>query len=149
MNIRYLVVCEHSESSGTKHFISGGGMMVFPVGVQPGQAGPLMIPRFGIALAVDVPYSATSEPHSIGVSIENPDGVPLLPQPMVAKFETGRPPGMRQKDTAGALLSFNIQNLQVPSEDDYSVVVEVDGSEEARQTFRVAAIQVPGMPAVA
>lgn len=114
MNVRYLVVCEHSESVGNKHFISGGGIMLFPIVVQPGQAGPLVIPRFGIALAVDVPYSATSEPHTIGVLIENPDGVPVLPQPMVTKFETGRPPGMRQNDSSGALVSFNVQNLQIP-----------------------------------
>ncbi len=147
--MRYLVICEHSEAAGSKHFISGGGLAAFPVMGPPGLEAPLIIPRFSVALAVEVPYSATSEPHTVSVSIEDEDGVPLLPQPLAAKFETGRPPGMRQNDETITLMSFNIQGLQVPKEGKFLVVAEVDGFEESRQAFWARKPTAFGMPQAA
>ena len=137
MKVRYLVHADHVDACEGKHYISGGGgsnMQVAPQG--PGSS-VLVVPRFGIALAIDVPYGATSEKHTIRVQIEDDDRQPVLPQPIEAPFESGRPPGMRHNDWLTAKMAFNIQPLPFPKEGIYSIVVDIDGTESERQYISV------------
>jgi hypothetical protein len=142
MEVRYLVLCEHAASEGGKQYMSGAGVSNILVPAIGPQTGPLVVPRFSIALAVDVPYGATSETHTVRVAIEDSDGQPLLPQPMETEFEVGRPPGLRHDDWMTPKFAFNIQSLPFPKEGIYNVVVELDGTESARQRLRVRKVEV-------
>lgn len=141
MEVRYVVLCEHAEATDGKHFIAGGGVSNISVPAVGAQPGPLVLPRFAIALAVDIPYGATGETHTVRVAIEDADGHPLLPQPMESQLEVGRPPGFRQDDWVTPKMAYNIQSLAFPKEGIYSVVVDLDGTESARQSFRIVKVQ--------
>lgn len=132
IDVKYLVLAEHVEAVNGKHYIMGGGLHRVAVGQLPGS-----IPRFAVALAITVPYAASSSPHTLGIDVVDVDENSLLGTAFATKFETGRPPGMRAGHCHNVLLAFNIQNLQFHGTGTYFVKVEVDGTELRREELTV------------
>lgn len=145
IGIRYLVLCDHAEVAEGKHFMMGAGVSNLVALAGP-QSTVLVIPRFAVAIAIDVPFAATSQKHTVRMAVEDSDGQPVLQQPAESQFEVGRPPGMRQDHWMTPKFSFLIQTLQFPKEGIYSVVVDIDGTESARQRVHVQKLQA--MPVV-
>jgi hypothetical protein len=135
--VRYLVLCDYADNAKAKHFISGAGLSNIPVPAQGPESTVLILPTFAIALAIDVPYLVASGKHSARVRIEDSDGQPILPQPIEAQFEPSRPLGMGPDNWQTHKMSFNILGLRFPREGIYSVVVDIDGAESARQSVHI------------
>lgn len=146
-------LCDSAVSVEGKLFIQGGGWnMISPT------AFPAVLPRIGIALTVDVPYTATNQNHTLQISLEGEDGQTLslgpeggdptdpatVPAPgkIQAQFNVGRPPGLMPGDAQPIPFALNIDGFTLAGPGAYAFVIEIDGTEMDRLIFRAA--QVPG-----
>ena len=115
---------------------------------------PAVLPRIGIALTVDVPYTATNQNHTLRISLEGEDGQAMslgpevadptnpaaVPSPgkIEAQFNVGRPPGLMPGDAQPIPFAINIDGFNLASPGAYAFVIEIDGTEMDRLVFRAA-----------
>jgi hypothetical protein len=140
MRVKYLLMAEHAEAINNKHYIMGGGLFSIAVADFP-----FIQPSIAVVAAIEVPYEDTTEQHQLSIDIVDADERSILPQPFSTKFETGRPPGMRHGDNQVALMVIHFQNVQFALEGRYSVKLEIDGSEMAREPLQLHRVQVVPM----
>jgi hypothetical protein len=151
------MLCDHVQAADNKLFVSGGGVMRSWVSPQP----PHMI-MLGLAAVVQVPYTATNQPHTLTVSLLDEDGRPAIPfvpegvpepGPIEAtvSFNLGRPPGLSHGEAQPYCLAANF-NLGLRQLGGYTFEIKIDGTKVKDLNLRVAAISPamgisqPGMP---
>lgn len=146
-------LCDSAVASEGKLYVQGGGWnMLTP------PTFPAVLPRIGIALTVDVPYTATNQNHTLEIALEAEDGQRLslgpeqvdptsptsIPAPgkINAQFNVGRPPGLMPGDAQPIPFALNIDGYVLNGPGAYAFVIEIDGTEMSRLVFRAA--QAPG-----
>lgn len=141
MNVDYLVLADAAAASEGKHYIHGAGWdTIFAANF------PVQHPAMSAAVRIRIPWTATNHPHQLELNVLDADGRSALPDPpgaLKGDINVGRPAHLSTGDDQVVCLVFNLFNLQFEGAGTYSVVFIIDGSEEARQPFKVA--QVPGL----
>ena len=125
-----------------KLYVQGGGWNMLNAG-----GFPLHVPRVGIGLVVQVPYSQTNKPHALRVELADEDGNrlqvglgPLGPEMAVkAMINVGRPPGLQGGESQNVVLAANIDGLQFETPGTYEFTITVGDSVKARLPFRIVA----------
>lgn len=115
---------------------------------------PTRHPRIGVGLIIHVPYTATNQQHEFMLFIESEDGnlVPLGPAGPGAdpkttegeqvvrlggQFNAGRPPDLTPGDEQVITIGLQLDGLEFTKPGKHSIVVQVDGTEMDRLTFRL------------
>ena len=133
-----------------KFFIQGGGWEQITV-LQI----PAMHDRLGVAALIRVPYTATNQAHEFEVFVRNADAneLPIADAPrgsdapdgklhrLGTQFNMGRPPHIQPGDDQHIPIAVNLNNLAFEAPGQYSVVIEIDGTEVKRLPFRVQLAQ--------
>ncbi len=118
---------------------------------------PYRLARCGIGLIVRIPYTATNQPHKFELFLRDADGneLPLGDAPpgveapdgkihrLGGEFNVGRPPVIEPGDEQLVALAINIDGLLFERSDRYEFVVELDGTDVKRLSFRI--LQIPQM----
>lgn len=142
------MLCDHAQAAEGKLFISGGGIDRSWVGPDL----PHMI-GVGLAVTVEVPYTATNQVHKLGLTMVDedgqlvrpwmPDGSEAAPLVLDMPFNLGRPPGIAPGSSQTWSAALNIQ-LPLSKLGQYNFVLSIDGSEEKRLPLLVALMPTPG-----
>jgi hypothetical protein len=144
-----VMLCDHAEAQGGKLFMNGGGIAYAFV-----QPSPPHVISLALALVIQVPYTATNQPHSLTVRMFDADGNPVVPWVPAgaaapgavvcqAPFNVGRPPQIVPGDTQPYPVTVNLMSVPLQSQGAYSFSIEIDGTEMRRLTFRVV-VPAPG-----
>ena len=120
--IDYLILSDHAEVVNGKMYLMGGGWSRF----QP--PGYPAVMKYGIALALRVPYLDAERSHHLTVRIVDADGADVVK--VEADVETGRPPGMQGEDQFVPFAISGSTELQGPRE--FVVEATVDGNRPKR-----------------
>jgi hypothetical protein len=126
------MLADHAEAVNGKLYVTGGCWNSISV-----PQFPVVHPHFTVAASLNVPWQATNQQHSLRLDLIDGNGQSLLPEPIQALFETGRPPGMRSGDEAVIVLAFNFNGLRLEAAGIHEFVLEVDGTELGRIAFKV------------
>lgn len=132
MHLSTFLVADHAEAVGGKLYVTGGCWNSLTVAELPARH-----PHLTVAAALHIPWQATNQPHSLHLDLVHEDGASRLPQPLEAKLEAGRPPGMRSGDEAVIVLALTFDGLEFEQAGIHSFVLSVDGSELGRIGFKV------------
>lgn len=129
-----MLLCDHAEVADGKLFINGGGWDQIPPAGAP----------TGLAIIIHVPWDMTNMRRILSVSLVDQDGQPVAqPSPegqrsvrFEVDFEVGRPPGMQRGGEVGLPLALNFPPLALLPGSGYVWLLEVDGVELGRASFR-------------
>lgn len=142
MNVT-MILCDGAQAAGGKLYILGGGWSQILVPDTPA--------NMALAVKVGVPWHEANDAHQFvarlvtadgeQVTTPNPDGDE---EPIEVKvegtFETGRPPGLELGTELDAPFVLPFNGLALPA-GSYVWELEIDGTVEARATFRVGPVQ--------
>lgn len=121
---------------------------------------PFRQSRIGIGVIVRVPWTATNQMHEFAIKIVDADHNPIaladappgieLPDGKVrelkGQFNLGRPPLLDAGDSQSVPIALNIDGLEFPKPDTYTIMIAVDATDMRRLPIRVRpAIQMPGV----
>ena len=135
MQVDYLVLADAAVTAEGKHYIHGAGWDVIFAATFPVQH-----PLLAVALRLGVPWTATNQPHRLEVDVVDADGRSVMPSPpgvLTGEVNVGRPPHIAPGDDQHVPLTLSLRNLEFSAPGSYSIVVRIDGSDEARSTFRL------------
>jgi hypothetical protein len=153
-------LCDHAEAAEGKLFVNGAAINLYWAQPQP----PHLVTVY-VAAVVQVPYTATNQPHTVTVRLMDPDenavrpwapeGVMDDPGPIEVStsFNVGRPPTLPIGDSQVFPLAFGFQ-FALNSLGLYHFAVEIDGTVMRNLPIRVAAMpqqqqfgpaSIPGM----
>ena len=127
-----LVLCDAAQAVGGKLYILGGGWSF----ITPGAS------AMALAILVEVPWTATNEPHTLHIQLVDQDEQPVLlgpenkPVTIDGTLEVGRPPGHPQGTPLNVPIAFTIPPLPLAPSQRYVWVLSVDG--ETDDNWRVA-----------
>lgn len=121
-----------------KLFVLGGGWDTLWV-----QGFPARHPSLAIGLRLRIPTSWSGDVLSLSVELQNADGGPLLPQPLLQKINLPRSPDPQATDI-GLVRSFTFNSLVFPEPGPYSFVISVEQEPVSRLRFTVR--QRPALP---
>lgn len=129
-----MLLCDHAEVADGKLFVNGGGWDQISA-----NGGPT-----GIAVLVQVPWVNTNEQKKITVSLMDHDGRSVTgaspagetPIKFEITFEVGRPPGVPHGSDVGVPFALNFPPLALTPAQSYYWLVEIDGEEVGRASFR-------------
>ncbi len=138
MHLTTLMLADHAEAVNGKLYVTGGCWNQIFAAEFPARHGHL-----SLAMAIDVPWTATNERHAIEIDMVDADGGSVIPSKITGEFEVGRPPGWRPGDPNSLVAVFNMNNLPLQKPTDYWFVVRVDSVELGRLPFRGVQIQQP------
>lgn len=139
------ILCNHAEAQNNLLYISGGG--IDRAFVPPHTAGPWNI-NLAIGINISVPWNETNIEHTLTVDLVDYDSHPvqvvngidtLAPVHVEAKFNVGRPPTLDTGESQSISLAINLPALPIPNIGNYSFIIEVDGRELRRLSYRVVA----------
>ena len=125
--VDYLIVADRAEVANGKLYMMGGGWDR----IQPPQF-PFSL-MLGIAVGLRVPYHETEDAHRLRVVLDR-DGQKLFE--FDAEVQTGRPPGMRGRDTL-VPMAFNFP-ITIAQGGDCVLSASVDGRPPRRHSIRIA-----------
>jgi len=129
LQIDFLVLADYAEAVNGKLYLMGGAWD--RIGVRDASQ-PM---RFGVALAILVPWTATNQNHALRLTLEDADGSErgMLVE---STFVTGRPPELAPGSTQRVLLAVN-SLMPPPPAAEYALVAAIDGEERRRVIFTV------------
>ena len=132
MQLTTLMLADHAEAVNGKLYVTGGcwDSIVVP-------RLPAVHPHFTVAASLQVPWQATNQQHALRLDLIDMDGQSMLPEPIQALFEAGRPPGMRAGDQAVIVFAFNFNGFELQAAQTQEFVLDVDGTELGRLGFKV------------
>ena len=145
------MLCDFAQTAEGKLFVSGGGVNTSWVQPQP----PHII-NIGIAAVINVPYTATNQPHQFGMSLVDADGqqvTPWVPEGAPApepledvgmSFNLGRPPGLIPGQSQAYPIAINA-SMGLPKLGTYNFVLSIDGTEVSRLPLLLTVMQAPGL----
>ena len=129
-----------------KLFVQGAGWNIIWTNAVPARH-----PRIGIGALIHVPYTATNQLHEFSISLVDQDEnkLPVAGTPQGAdssdgpvtelrgQFNMGRPPALTPGDEQFVPLAVNLDGLEFPTANMYSVVISIDGTVMKRLPIRV------------
>lgn len=123
-----LLLCDAAQAVGGKLYVLGGGWSI---------AGPGPV-TMALALKIEVPWDQANRIHDLRLALVDADGKPVMvptqegerPVEFKAKFEVGRPPGLRPGTPLDYVLALNMESLPVPPGGRYEWRLEIDGHSE-------------------
>jgi hypothetical protein len=147
-----VMLCDHAEAVEGKLFINGAAINLLFVGPEP----PYLV-AFSVAAVIQVPYTATNEPHTVVVRLVDEDGRPVVPWApegapapvpveLQSSFTLGRPPILPPGEAQTVPVAFSLQGLPLTRLGAYAVVVEIDGEPTRQLPFRVLTPTPPPSP---
>lgn len=129
-----MLLCDAAQEVKGKLFILGGGWNVLTAAGTP--------VSMALAVKVGVPWLQTNDRHRITAQLVTQDGALVVlndsPVRVEGEFEVGRPPGVPAGSSFNVPLAFSFQGL-VLEQGEYRWELTIDGSLEARESFRVVA----------
>lgn len=137
------ILCNHAEAQNNLLYVSGGG--IDRAFVPPNTSGPWNI-NLAIGINISVPWDETNMEHTLTVDLVDFDSHPVLvasgidafaPVHVEAKFNVGRPPTLEIGESQSISLAINLPSLPIPAIGNYSFIIEVDGEELRRLSYRV------------
>jgi hypothetical protein len=136
--VDFLILADYVETANGKLYMMGGGWENYTV---PEGNRPV---RFGVAIAIMVPWSATNEQHALSLRIEDADGRVVTPS-MTGEFQVGRPavlpPGAEQR----ILWALN-GDFALPVPGEYRLIAAIDGEDSEWTSFRLVTAPPQGEP---
>lgn len=128
-----LLLCDAAQAVNGKLYILGGGWSI---------AGPGPI-SMALALKIEVPWDQANRVHDLRLVLVTADGQPVRlptsegdqPVEITAKFEVGRPPGLRPGTPLDFVFAVNLESLPVPPGGRYEWLLEID--ERRDESWRV------------
>lgn len=139
IGVEWLILGDFAEVVAGKLYLMGGGWEVTGA-----EALPFSRP-LGIAVGIRVPWAQTNQRHTVSIEVQDEDGKQMAK--IDGHFEVGRPPGIPSGQAQRVQMAMNV-HLTFSHEGNFLVVAVLDGSPQARSTFRVAVGQGrpgPGM----
>lgn len=136
-----------------KLYVQGAGWDTLVVGAFPARH-----PRLGIGAMLTVPWTATNQMHKFSVKIVDQDENRLVlgaappgsgiadgkVREIVGQFNLGRPPFLTRGESQIVPIALNIDGLEFPQANTYSVVISVDDTDLRRIPLRVRSmVQMP------
>ena len=131
MEVLSFLLADHAEAVNGKLYMTGGGWNTLGAPTLPYQH-----VHMSLAVALEVPWSATNQEHRFRILLVDEDGRPQGAE-MGANLEIGRPPGMRSGDVQNVIFCFGLDGLTLEKAGQYSFELEIDGSVEAHARFRL------------
>lgn len=138
MHLSTFLLADHAEAVNGKLYVIGGGFNRIGAGQFPA-----VHPHLSVGAVIHVPWEATNEPHVLELRLIDADGAPIIPEPIRASFEAGRPPGLRTGDEQLAVMVFNLNGLQFAEAGTYEFHLLVDDADMGRLTFAVVEAATP------
>jgi hypothetical protein len=144
------ILCNHAEVQNNLLYVSGGG--IDRVGVPGNIPGPWNI-NLAIGMNISVPWTETNKEHVVTVDLVDFDSHPVLipsgvetvsPLRVEMKFNVGRPPTLEVGESQSISLAINLPALPISEIGNYSFILNVDGSELRRLSYRV--VKGPNAP---
>jgi hypothetical protein len=136
MRITTFMLADHAEAVSGKLYVTGGCWNQVFAPQFPARHGHL-----SVAMAIQVPWTATNEKHSVEIRVSDADGVSILPSKLGGEFEVGRPPGWRPGDDNLLVVVFNIEGMTFTKAGQYAFAALVDNDELGR--LSVTLLQLP------
>jgi hypothetical protein len=137
VGVDFLLVANHVEVINGLLYVSGGGWTEHRRPLTP--QGPALS-HLGIGVGVLVPWTATNQPHTLQIVIEDEDATPLLS--IDGQINVGRPPTLPAGSEQSVLLGFPL-NILFPHAGTYRAIAGVDeGGVSKHWTFRVVDLPV-------
>jgi hypothetical protein len=136
-----LLLADAAQVSEGKLFVLGGGWNI---------SGPQPAP-FALAILVEVPWDRANEQHDIRLELLDADGHGVVvPQPdgsegplvVEAKFEVGRPPGLKRGAPLNVPLAISFGPQPIPPNGRYEWRMRING--ESDDNWREAFSTRPG-----
>lgn len=124
-------VADHAAVESGKLYCSGGcwdriGLPEFPA-----------VHHFSVAAVLNIPWHAYNQSHSFTIWFEDADGNRHGAE-VAGDFEVAAAPDMKVGDPTRLPFAGTFNNFEFPQPNDYAAVMEVDGTEVARWSFRVS-----------
>ena len=135
--VDFLILADYVESINGKLYMMGAAWEDYTL-VDPNRPA-----RFGVAVAVMVPWAATNEQHTLQLRIEDADGQSVIP-PTGVNFQVGRPPNLSPGSEQRLVLAFN-GDFPINTPGQYRVIAAIDDQDSEWTTFRVR-LQPPQQP---
>lgn len=130
-----ILLADAAQVAEGKLYVLGGGWTY--TGPQPSP--------MAVVLLMFVPWGDTNKDHNAILTLENGDGkphmvdTPMGSQPLKAeaKFQVGRPPGVKQGSDQVVPIALNLPPMQLKPDSSYSWKLQIDGvaREEWTVTF--------------
>jgi hypothetical protein len=137
--IDFLILADSAEAVNGKLYMLGGAFDRFFVA---DFSNPV---SFCLALGVLVPWTATNQPHTVEVTLQNADGQVLEPKLGVA-FNVGRPAMADQGQSFRALVAVR-GAFKFPGPGAYVVEASLPGADRKRAVFYAQHANAPvGLP---
>lgn len=137
VSIYFVMLANHVEAGNGLLYISGGGWTDHHRVIQSGRVPPS---HFGIAVSVCIPWTATGQPHSVVIRVEDEDATATIVR-AESQLSVGRPPSLPPGAEQHAFVAVNVDTL-FPKAGGYRVVAEVDDDVDTRSwAFRVHDVQ--------
>jgi len=127
--VDFLILADRAEAVNGKLYLMGGAWDQYTLGT------PTTLARFGVAVAVNVPWTHTNEHHRLELRIDDADGravTPVLP----FDFQVGRPPLLAPGAEQRLLWAIN-GDWRLGSAGAYAVVAALDGLDRRRTGFQL------------
>lgn len=129
MNLGFLILADSSEAINGKIYALGAGWNELRLPSLPLEY------SFGIALAVDVPWSETNRRHELSLHVQDPDGE-VIGEEFTMQFEAGRPPGSVEGAEQRIVVSL-ATSLAFSTTGPHAAVISVGEEEIGRSRFYV------------
>ncbi len=134
VSVDYMVLADMATAAEGKLYIHGAGWDTLAV-----QSFPAVQLVMGVAIRFRVPWAETNIPWRVEIDLVDEDGQTLLPAPIVAELNSGRPPQLKPGSDQVLPLAAQMMNVQFQHPGTYAVVLRVNGEEEDRAPFNLLA----------
>jgi hypothetical protein len=127
-----VLVCDAAQVADGKLYILGAGWSLCG-------PGPFV---HSLAVKIDVPWDQANRKHTLSARLVSEDGASISlgepPQELrfESEFEVGRPPGMVEGTPLIVPFAIALGPMDLPPDAGYSWIVEIDGIEIDRTSFR-------------
>jgi hypothetical protein len=132
-------LADHAAVENAKVYINGGCWNRLSFGSYPS------VLNVAIVTVIQVPWRALHRVVKFSVVLRDADATKVLGQ-VEGQFQVGSAPDAKTGDVSLVPITTMLTNLVVPRADDYSAVLEVDGTELARWPFRAVQVAEAGAP---
>jgi len=127
--VDFLILADYVETANGKLYMMGGAWENYTL------PDPNRPARFGVAIAVMVPWSATNEQHQLQIRVEDADGKAVTPT-MNIDFQVGRPPQLSLGSEQRIVWALN-GDFALPGPGAYRLIAAIDGEDSEWTTFRI------------
>lgn len=133
MQVENLLLADAAQESGGKLSMLGAGWSAI---YAPGDA-PVKHRHLALAGTITIAWNEANEEIPFEIHLEDEDGKPVLPEPLLGSVIAGRPPLAPKGQPFTLPLVINFDDLQFDRFGIYCFRVVSEGEEKKRVTFQV------------